>query len=124
MAEKMKKIIVELPESWINELNNKLVDKYGLDLKRALQCLTVELYTNSETMDKTLNRRGLVVKLNRFRARYQKVTELNQAYSKNHDGLKDPELSRESGRLFQTIGNIERQLRAMDPKPMKTIVIG
>ncbi len=124
MAEKMKRIMVELPESWINELNNKLVDKYGLDLKKTLQCLTVELYTNSESTDKILTRRGLLVKLNRFKARYQKVTELNQAYSKNHDGLKNPELSRESGRLFQTIGKIERQLRAMDPKPMKTVIVG
>lgn len=124
MAEKMKRIMVELPETWINELNNGLVDKYGLDLKKTLQCLTVELYTNSESMDKILIRRGLLVKLNRFKLRYQKVTELNQAYSKKHDGLKNIELSRESGRLFQTIGKIERQLRAMDPKPMKTMIIG
>lgn len=120
----MKRIMVELPETWINELNNGLVDKYGLDLKKTLQCLTVELYTNSESMDKILIRRGLLVKLNRFKLRYQKVTELNQAYSKKHDGLKNIELSRESGRLFQTIGKIERQLRAMDPKPMKTMIIG
>jgi len=61
-------------------------------------------------------------KITAFKSVYNIIQSENKKYAKNHNGSRIPELSRMAGPLFQTIGNLKRQIEA--PVKTQTVIVG
>lgn len=75
-----------------------------------------------EIWHKIDGKNGLKNKIESLETIYNTIQNENKRYAKFHNGSRIPELSRMAGPLFQTIGNLKKQIET--PVKTHTVIIG